>query len=680
MEVEEQIVPEASKTGIDKKWKIALFLFGFLLYANTVKYDYTLDDKIVVTSNQITKKGFDGILGHFSHDLMDGFWAEQYGIPVDELKKSSLVAGGRYRPLSVVSYAIEWELFGENPGLSHLINAILYGFIGLVFFLLLQKLFPPSDEPVWRSISFWVTLLFLAHPLHVEVVASIKGRDEIFNLLFGLLSLNYLVKYAETKEIKALVLAGAMLFLSLLSKETTVAFVILGPLMLYFFQKGEAKEWKTSLMWMVAAGVLYNIIRYAIVGSPSDPIARELMNNPFLNATEGERFATIFLTLAIYAKLVILPHPLTHDYYPYHLPFLPEDDHYATWGNVGTISGIVILIALIVIVVRGVKTRSIYAYSVLFFLGTIVLVSNVLFPIGVFMNERFMFIPSVGIAIALAYFLANLKKQKNFESKSLLVYGLLGVVTLAFSVLTINRSKAWESDATLALTDVTVSLGSAKVNMAAADALLQEIPKEKNKDEKVDMINEAYTYLSRSLEIYPEYFPPLDLLGRLYFESGNYKESIKFYTYCIERKPNDTKFVENIHIIGNKLVNEGLYQEAFDAFEKALGYLPNEKRYLLSAAQVSARDLNNPSQALPYMERVYTLYPNDIEVGEKMAITYAMLGRFQEAIKILTPLYDANPNSATVVKNLGIVYYQSGDQVKGAELMNKAKELEESEN
>lgn len=655
------------------KWKWMVFLFGVLLYVNTVNFDYVLDDKLVITANQITKKGFEGVMQHFTHDLMDGFWAEQYGVDVEDLEKNALVVGGRYRPLSVSTYAIEWELFGKNPGISHFINALIYGCIGWVLFSFLQSLFPSSSSKIFKSIPFWVTMLFLAHPVHVEVVANIKGRDELLNLLFGIISLNYLIRYCQTKELKSLILSTVMLFLSFLSKETTIAFILLGPLMIYFFDFGKKKEISQSFIFFLGGGILYLALRFAVIGSPADPIASELMNSPYLLASESERFATIFLTVLIYLKLMIVPHPLTHDYYPFHLPFLQPEDQYSSWSHLGTLSGVLIVILLSMVVIKGWKNRSVYAYAVLFFAGTIILVSNIFFPVGVFINERFLFLPSVGAAIAVAYFLSSANWAQKNKGVSM---GILGAVILVFSGLTYNRSLAWETDATLALTDVEVSIGSAKSKMAAADALIQELPGVTNQKEKQRMIKESYDHLSKSLEIYPEYFPPLDLLGKLYFEARDYKESIRLYTYCVERKPNDPKFVENIFIIGNKLVSEGMYQDAYYAYEQVLGYKPNEKRYLIAAAQVSARDLNNPSQGLPHMEKAYRLFPNDVDVAEKMAITYAMLGRFENAVQILEPLKNANPKSSTITKNLGIAYYQMGDQERGTALVNEATELE----
>ncbi|UTW67531.1 tetratricopeptide repeat protein [bacterium SCSIO 12643] len=661
---------------VDMKWKVILFVFGFLLYAQTVNFEYALDDKIVIISNQITTRGFDGVMDHFFYDSMDGFWAEQYGIDVADLDKDALVAGGRYRPLSLVSYAIEYELFGENPWWSHLINALLYGATGLVLFHLMMRLFPSSlKKDIWKTIPFWTTLLFLAHPLHVEVVANIKGRDEILSLLFGLMALIQTLKYVDSRNNQNLIWAFGLLFLSLMSKETTIAFVALGPLMMYFFDIGKMKDWNKSFVVLLGAGVLYTLIRYMVIGGGADTEVTELMNDPFLYANGSERLATIFLVFAAYIKLLFMPFPLTHDYYPYHLPFLEDGQQYAIWSDLGVIAGVLIMLGLLWVIIKGFKRKSIYAFAALFFLGTAILISNLFFPIGVFMNERFMYAPSIGMLMALTYFLLEELPAKAKSFKPVTAIGLMGVVTIVFSGMTLSRSQAWKNDATLALTDVATSTGSAKANMAAGDALIKEISEEKNPDVKTEMINEAYGYLKTSLDIYPEYFPPLDLLGKLYFESGNYAESIKFYGYCVERKPTKQSFKDNIFYIGNKLAQELRYEEAVQAYDKALTYSPNDKRYLLAAAQVFARDLKNPSRALPYMEKAYQFYPNDADVAEKLAITYAMLNRYPDAIQILEPLYQANPNNASIMKNLGIAYYQSGQIERGTILVEKSQTL-----
>lgn len=657
------------------RWKYILALFGFLLYAHTATFDYALDDKIVIINNQITLEGIRGAFGHFIYDSMDGFWAQEYGIPVANLDKDALVSGGRYRPLSLFTYALEWEWFGRNPGVSHLINAILYGITGAVLFMLLCALFPPKGA-IWKSIPFWVTLLFLSHPLHVEVIANIKSRDEILSLLFGILALKYVLIFSDSMQRNNLLKAGCFLFLSLLSKETTIAFVAIGPLMLYFFSKGNSRVWKQSFVALFIAAFAYTTLRFMVIGSTKGVVIDELMNNPFLHALGNERLATIFLILFVYVKLLFFPFPLTHDYYPFHLPFLPQGMHYAELSSLPVLMGLAIILILLYVSWKGFASKNIYAFLALFFLATSILISNLFFPIGVFMNERFMYIPSISFAILFVYLCLKVIPQWKYGFPASIGRYILFIVVIGFSILSVNRSFAWENDYTLSLTDVETSLGSAKAKMGAANAILFDIDKETDTEIREEQINLAFTYLSESLEIHPDYFPPLDLLGKLYFETGDYTESVKWYGFCARQKPNDPKFVNNMLIVANKMMVEKQYPQAVDAFKQVLVYRPNQKEVLLALGKVLASDMKRPTDALVYMEKAYVLYPDDIEVVEKTAITYAMKGQMNRAIEILLPLSQKNPNNLSVLKNLAVSFYQIGDVKKSNAIMEQVKDLE----
>lgn len=122
----------------------------FALYANTLGNEYALDDAIAITSNSFTKNGFSGIPDLFKYDTFTGFFGTT----------KELVAGGRYRPLSLVTFAIEWQLFGENPGVSHFINILLYALTGMILWQLLMR-FRAEESNVWfLSLPLVVVLLF----------------------------------------------------------------------------------------------------------------------------------------------------------------------------------------------------------------------------------------------------------------------------------------------------------------------------------------------------------------------------------------------------------------------------------------------------------------------------------------------------------------------------------------
>ena len=80
---------------------LLIFLFACMLYSNTLWNKYAIDDTIVLTDNRFTKKGLAGIKDHFTHDMFEGFFGE---------RGAKLVSGGRYRPLSMVSLTVEYEI------------------------------------------------------------------------------------------------------------------------------------------------------------------------------------------------------------------------------------------------------------------------------------------------------------------------------------------------------------------------------------------------------------------------------------------------------------------------------------------------------------------------------------------------------------------------------------------
>ncbi len=669
-------VPE---TAIGTITKAVVFALGFLLYAATLSYDYVLDDKIAITGNQITKKGFDGIGQQFSHDAMDGFWADQYGVDVEDLDKDAVVSGGRYRPLSMVTFSIEWALFGDNPAVGHFVNAVLYGLTGLLLMVFLSRIMPVRPgTSVWRSPAFLITILYLVHPLHIEVVANIKSRDEILSFLFGLWSLDFVMRYirSDERETKLLVFAAATLFLSLLSKETTIAFVAVAPLLLWFFADAKVADYKKVVGYELAAAALYLIIRFSVVGGMGSELPDELMNNPFLNATPGEKLATIFLIFAAYIKLLFIPYPLTHDYYPFHLPFMDADATYADWSTPAALAGVVLLGWLLWVILKGWKKKSVFAFLALFFLGTSVLTSNLFFPVGVFMNERFMYIPSLAFAWGVVYLLTVYlpEKKAGFKQST----GILVIVAYALAFVTIDfiRMPAWKDDYTLSLTDVEVSEGSAKANMGAGDAIIKQLDREKDPEKRKQMIMKAYGYLKKSLDIHPTYFPPLDLLGKLYYDAENYRESIRFYKLCAQRKPGNPAFVNNIYYIGNKLLKEKRYEEAVDAYETALELRPDDIKIMMALAEIYAQHLKNPGRAKQYMEMAYAVNPNNPDIIEKLGITYAMLNQFDKAIPLMEQTLKMKPDDPVTLRNLGVAYYQSGQIEKGQELIRRSEQMQ----
>ena len=105
-------------------YPVLLFLLACVFYYNAIPGGYVLDDGLVLNQNAFVKKGISGIPDIFSHDSFYG-----------SVGNSANLNGGRYRPLALVTYAIECQLYGLKPEYSRAINVLLYGLTGIFIFL-----------------------------------------------------------------------------------------------------------------------------------------------------------------------------------------------------------------------------------------------------------------------------------------------------------------------------------------------------------------------------------------------------------------------------------------------------------------------------------------------------------------------------------------------------------------
>ncbi len=629
-----QTAPAISASWIWHSWLV--FAFGALLYANTLTHEFTQDDAIVIYDNMFTTQGVSGIKGLFTKDTFYGFFKEE--------GKAKLVSGGRYRPLTPAMFAIEYGLVGDKPWLGHLINILLYGLLCTMIYKLLAKMLCfKDDNKAKRYMILAITLLYAAHPLHTEAIANIKGRDEIMSMLGSVLTLYYMLKYIDTKQVKALVIALISFFLAFLSKENTITFLAVIPLTLYFFRNKTLKEATVSSLILLVPTILFLMIRASVLGNDFGGTPMELMNNPFLKIVDnryvpfstGEKMATILFTLGKYVQLLLFPHPLTHDYYPRHIAMMK-------WSDTGVIMSLLVYAGLIFIAVKGFKTKSILSYGILFFLITLSIVSNIVFPIGTNMSERFMFMPSLGATIAIGYILHEYVFKKFGQTA---FFGLSGVILLLFSVKTISRNAVWESDFRLFTTDVKTSINSAKVLNAAGGTLTANAFEEKDEVKKSKMLNEAIGYLRRAVEIHPGYKNAYLIMGNAYFYLSQYEPAIEAY--------------------GQALTLDPQFEDAFR----------NQAIVLREAGKFAGEKQNDLIKAETYLERSHQMAPNDTETLRLLGVLNGIKGDHVKAETFFTKVVQLEPQNAGAYLNLSSALHNKGDLQGAEQYRKKALEL-----
>src|SRR5258708_14397470 len=170
----------SAKNFFSEHWRqlSIIFLLAVGLYIQSASFDYVLDDTILIVNNKFTQQGIKGIPDIFGYESFKGYFGDQ----------KEMVEGGRYRPLSIATFAIEKTLTNGNKTISHLINILLYALTGILLYRVLLFMFPTarsgvSEKKWFFTVPFVAVILFIAHPLYVEVVANVKFPDEIFALL-----------------------------------------------------------------------------------------------------------------------------------------------------------------------------------------------------------------------------------------------------------------------------------------------------------------------------------------------------------------------------------------------------------------------------------------------------------------------------------------------------------------
>ncbi len=608
-----EVVTLHSDTGFWPKnwWKaLILLVLSVVIYYQCTNFGYVLDDQIVITDNSFTKKGFSGIGELFSTESMTGYFGEQ----------KNLVEGNRYRPLSLVTFAVEIGLLGEmNPRVSHWVNIILYGLSAILLFRLFSLLFNNNDKtrPYNTWLAFGVAMLFVVHPIHVEAVANIKGRDEIMALLFSLATLYVGYKYAFNKKWLYLIIANILFFLGLLSKENTITFLAILPLTIYFFSKfGLVKSFFRSSSFLVTT-ILYLAMRFYISGVPKlGAASNDLMNNPFLEMDASEKFATILYTLVLYVKLLFIPFPLTHDYYPYAIPKMDFGD-WQVWISL-------LLYAFIIIwAFMKLKSKNIASYAILFYLITLTIVSNIVINLGTFMNDRFVYMSSVGFCVLLIWTLSLLgQKLKGIGNK--VAIGVFLAITMVYALVSFNRVPVWESALTLNQSAIVISKNSARANTFMSTALFEKGRVSNDPQERLAIMKEAFPYAEKSVEIHPSYYNGHLMYAGIASEIYKVDNNIDPFIYAFEKvmkvRPDIGYVTEYLNYLNERNTETVKLNALYHRVGQAL---------------ISRNKSSDAKWAIHYLNMAYANNKNDKLTNTLLGQAYQLLGDDNNANRFL---------------------------------------------
>lgn len=604
--IKKNIKPTAKNDFFDyKKYKwlvlLGIFTMSFLLYANTLSHEYAVDDMIVTTDNPLVQKGFDGIGELLTH----GYFFANTGRNDES-----------YRPLSMVMIAIETEFFGLNPSVNHFFNVLFYSLTSVLLFLLLKLVFRRENI----AIPLAITILFLSHPIHTEVVANVKSRDEIMQLFFSITTLLLLLSSIFSEKNKVLQLVGSVLsyFLALMSKEIAITFLAVIPLLLYFFSDLKIKKILLYTSPFFAMFFVYMLLRISILENIAiDKEITVYQNTLFGTSGIGEFLATNMTIHLKYLQLLIFPHPLSWDYSFNQIPIVD-------FFNAKAIFSVLIFSMLGAYAVYGLIKKNPISFSIFYYLITISVVSNFVVKIAATMGERFIYTASLGFAIFIVLVFAEIfKRIKTSEfNKTLAVFTLIGIVTLLFSYKTVMRNKDWKNNFTIYEAGVKASPNSARTHIALADTYRIKFAESKTEIEKIVFWQKAVDGYEKALQIYPENPTTYYSYGYLYYISGEKDKALEKF---LKGTSYDSTHVDMLNYLGIIYTEKQNFENGEEYFLKVLDYKPDYIHALNNLAFVY-------TQKKQY-EKSIELYKKVIELGKATEKTHTEIERLEKIIQ-----------------------------------------------
>ncbi len=611
--VEATITPAKNDSSLVLKIIAILAVIAFLAYANTLSNGYAIDDIEVLQNNAYVNKGFQGIVELLTTPHLRGFM---------------IAPNETYRPLSLVMFAIEFQFWGANPAVGHCFNILVFVGCVVLLFIFLDKLF----EGKRRAVAFVTCILFALHPIHTEVVANIKSRDELLCFFFAILSLILFSKSISDNKPAHLLTGTAALFFSFISKETTITFLGIIPLIFFFYRQGNRNKSIIITIGAIFSALAFLLIRAAVLKANNNTtMPLSIMDNNLAKAPDFlTHVATAVMVLGMYLKLLIFPYPLSIDYSYNSVPFVG-------FGNVWVLLSLAVYLALISVgIFRLIKFRKDpWALGILFFLITLSLFSNIAFLIGSGMNERFLFFPSVGfcwlVALAIEKWVVQREYMPMAALKSRNVLLILLPVLVFYTTVTFGRNEQWTDSETLFEADLQKVPNNSRLNYCVGYSyVVEKCKNEPNPVEKKKLLAQGIAYLRKSIDLCPEYCNAQTEIGDAYFQAGMYDSAEVHDKLALKINPKASEVLNNL--AGVYFVT-GKYADALRMCQQAVIIRPMYAQAYYNIG-LCFNNLKNYDSSVVYLKKALQLDPAFVgQAGEVLAKTYNALNNADSSRK-----------------------------------------------
>jgi hypothetical protein len=553
------------------KYFIVLTLCIAAVYSQTLTFDFVnYDDPELVRDNGPFLSDISNIVRSFSTHAFTSHRAESV----------------YYRPILLISYILDYQIWKTNPMGYHLTNVLLHVIVCLLVFILTDVILKEKLAALFAS------LVFALHPVQVESVAWIAGRNDILLTLFILLMLLFYHAYrtAETHRQRYLMFAVFAFAAGLFTKESAAFFILLLPVHDRWLRRREksllsGQRMMYSYLWFIIILILYLFIRFNIFGAIIG--AEKLYGRlPF-----SSRIELLPAFIMENLRLMIVPLRLSIDH--------PLDK--VIWTEPPWIWISPIIILLIAFAWWQRRSTPTFTYGMAW-IGIGLLPTINIFPMAVPIFEHRLYIVLVGCTILIV---TLLYQNRIFDSRVRLA--ILFVITITAAILSYTRIPVWQNSEQLWM-----------------DAI----------------------------EKTPTGYRPYMGLASYYIDRGEYTQSIPVLEKYVDLRPDDPngygKLREAYYSTGER------YNAAVISRE-LLTLQPREPaRYLETG--ILYDELNFPDTALGFYRKGITLDPVNPRISIRLAAAYDRLQQPDSAEFYYKSALRLNRNNSTLYLSFAQFY------------------------
>jgi tetratricopeptide (TPR) repeat protein len=619
-----------------KRWTYGIIiLLVFVLYGNTIPNDYSLDDSYI-TSNEHIKNGISGI----PYILTHRFGIESLNIELD------------YRPITLTIAAIEYQFFKANPHISHFINVFLYAIVLIILYQCLISIFKLDTYNKWLPLI--IVLLYAVHPLHTEVVASIKNRDELLSLLFGLLFLKNTYNYFTINKKRSIYACLSIIFLALalFSKLTGILFLPISILILLHERLLKWNKWN-YLFISLSFLVLIFILWFNLYGMTRQTY---IFENSLIGVTDlSIIIPTCFKIIFYHIKMLFFPFPLRYYYgnnmFPLHSKL-----------EITVIFSAILHIGLLIVGIKKMIKKEIIGLFILCYLVCVGFYSNFLIPYTGMFSERALFVSSIWFIAGLLLFIFETK----FLLANKLIRNILSVILFLFFITfcfqTIQRNFYWKDIYTLATKDMPHLENSIAANNNYANLLYKMSKETTDFVRSKEIAEDAAIYYQRALRLFPyypryyfqyatllryqlndipnatkEYMNTLALdkndvganfeLGKIYFERNDFKNSYPYFIKAYSTNPKDSI---TLFYLGQNALKVGDLTNCYKVNKEFMDLYPDIKYPYLNLGVYYSTILKDDS-AVIYFEKGIALGDKNPDLIKNMVIYFERKQNIEKA-------------------------------------------------